>query len=433
MFALKIAYAIQNVGGIDLATDVGDTVPVKNSLRRVQEFGHQVTVFKLDGRVVAEIPNLNSPGDQRSLDTGVVNTRPVLFLESAIRRAQVELGLPYFALFDSARFYFTCLDRFAEYDICHEHNGLFSIGTALACLRLRKPYVLTFSADPILELELIGTPLRGLHLRAARWMASFTFRLADAIICVSNQSRDHLIESWEVDPDKIHVLPNGVDTELFRPVSDNAKLRSELKMSGSGPVVGFVGGFHAWHGLDVLVRAFEKVKLKVPSAKLLLVGDGPVRETVEHLVDSLGLQEATVMTGHIDQLEVPEFLGVMDVVTLPYPPLPKAMWFSPLKLYEYLASGKAIVASDAGQISEVLRHGETGILVEPGNPDALAEAITDLLRSAGQRARVGRAARQQAVEEHSWDRYATRLEKVYRGVIDSSNQAKLRRTANRVE
>jgi glycosyltransferase involved in cell wall biosynthesis len=114
---------------------------------------------------------------------------------------------------------------------------------------------------------------------------------------------------------------------------------------------------------------------------------------------------------------VPEILAIADVVTIPYPQLPEELWFSPLKLYEYMAAGKAIVASSAGQITEVIQDGYNGILVEPGNVDELAQAIINLFKDPTRRERLGQNARQQAVTQHSWEQYINRLEKIYESVL----------------
>lgn len=409
---LRVAYAIQNVGGIDFRNDVGDTVPVKYTLRGLQQSGHDVTCFRLRGRSVVAINDISQPDRTRDTPLGLSGTRPFRLFESAVRRFQRTLRLPYFALFDLYRFYEACYRQLPEYTLCHEHNGLFCAGGALAAWRLNVPYVLTFSADPLFERALGGRPLRGLRARVATWEAQFTYRVAKKIICVSEPAKRHLVETWKVDPAKIVVMPNGVDIDLFHPGYDPTQIRLELNL-GNSPVVGFVGGFQHWHGLDRLVKGFAQVLAEFPCAKLLLVGDGRARGEVQEKVAELGLAESVVITGLIPQDRVPEMLSAIDVAVLPYPRLPKELWFSPLKLYEYLAAGKAVVASRDGQIAEVVRDGDNGLLVEPGNTDALAKAMIRLLNDPAERERLGGNARRQAVEHHSWDHYIRRLEETY--------------------
>jgi len=123
----------------------------------------------------------------------------------------------------------------------------------------------------------------------------------------------------------------------------------------------------------------------------------------------------------VPQAKIPEILSAVNVAVIPYPQLPKELWFSPLKLYEYMAAGKAIVASSSGQIAEVVQDGYNGLLVEPGNVNEFAQAITRLLKDPVELDWLGKNARQQAVEHHSWDGYIRRLEAVYQEAIDESS------------
>lgn len=412
---LRIAYAVQNVG-INLAEEVGDAVPVKYTLHGLRQAGHSVSYLSLVGRSVLGVDDPSLLHLSWSAPLGLSGKRPFLFCESGVRRVQRELRLPYFALFDSYRFYEACCRILPRYSLCHEHNGLFSIGAALACRRLNIPYLLTFSADAIMELALVGRPLRGLHAYVAAWAAKLTYQAAHKIICVSSPAKQHLIEKWQVAADKIAIMPNGVDIARFGQRHDEPALRQCLGLTDE-PIVMFVGGFQAWHGVELLVASFAQVRRQIPQARLLLVGDGPARPSIEQRIAECGLGEAVVITGMIPHEDVPAYLALADVATLPYPSLPQELWFSPLKLYEYMAAGKAIVASRAGQIAEVIEDGRNGLLVEPGNVAALAEALICLLQNEAERRRLGQRAQQQAVQQHSWGRYIERLEEIYRSIL----------------
>ncbi|MGD2158172.1 MAG: glycosyltransferase family 4 protein [Anaerolineales bacterium] len=416
---LRVAYAIQNVGGIDLSNGVGDSIPVKYTLRGLRQAGHEVTCLKLNGRLVVGIDDVDHLEDVWGASLGLSGVRAFKFVESVVRRIQRALKLPYFAFFDTYRYYEACVRYLPEYDLCHEHNGLFSLGAALACWRLKLPYVLTISADPLFELELIGKPLRGVHARIAAWEANLTYRIAKKIICVSKPAKRHLVEIWRVDPEKIVVLPNGVDVDLFSPAQDSSRERLQFGFNGA-PVVAFVGGFQKWHGLDVLVESFSQIISEIPEAILLLVGDGPARSDVEKKVAELGLKNKVRITGFVPQADVPKFLSLTDVAVIPYPQFPEELWFSPLKLYEYMAAGKAIVASRSGQIAEVIRSGHNGILVNPGDVSGFSQAIVHLLRDPAERQRLGKNTRRQVVEQHSWTQYIQRLEEIYYSVLEES-------------
>lgn len=367
-----------------------------------------------------EVVEVEPPGfvRVRALPQGAAGSRLFRRFEGGLRRIQRILKLPYYAVFDSYRFYRSISSRLPEFDLCHEHNGLFSIGTALACRKLGLPYVLTFSADLLLERAAFGNALKGLHARAAAAAARFTYRRADAILCVSEAAREHLVRRWQVDPEKIAVFPNGVDTALFRPIpGDPEGLRGRYGL-GAGPVIVFAGGFQPWHGLELLVESFAAVLGGRADARLLLVGDGRARPAVEAAAAAHGVADRMVITGFVPQVEVPAFLGIADVAVMPYPPLPQELWFSPLKMFEYMSAGKAIVASRSGQIVDIIKDGQTGVLVEPGDTAGLAQAIERLIADPGERKRLGENAREQACDRHSWAAYVERLETLYMQTLD---------------
>jgi glycosyltransferase involved in cell wall biosynthesis len=172
-------------------------------------------------------------------------------------------------------------------------------------------------------------------------------------------------------------------------------------------VVGFVGSFKAWHGVDFLLEAFKWLRGEDPSYHLLLVGDGPMRAKLEEETRRLGLQEAVTLIGSVPHEEIPRYLALMDVAVAPYPTL-HDFYFSPLKLYEYMAGGRAVVASRIGQVAEVITDGFTGLLYEPGNEEALLDCIRRLRADEGLRRELGNNARM-ACSKNTWRRNAERV------------------------
>ncbi|MEM7330659.1 MAG: glycosyltransferase family 4 protein [Chloroflexota bacterium] len=413
--SLKIAYTIQNVG-LKLTKRVGDVVPVRNTLDGLKKNGHEVHVFELGSRSITKVLDVGQIDQKVPTPITITGKRPFLLAESAVRRLQYTLNLPYFAFIDSWRFYDGLSQTIDSYDLCHEHNGLFSPATAWACKNQNKPYVLTFSADPILEAEYVNKPLKGIHKTIAARQAAFTYAEADQILCVSEPAKQHLVETWQVNPDKINVMPNGVDIELFGQTFDPKPIRAHWDL-GNGPVISFVGGFQKWHGLENLVDSFVEIQKVYPQARLFLVGDGPYRTELDHKVKASGVQEKIVITGFVPQEQVPQLLSVADITVLPYPQLPKDLWFSPLKMYEYMAAGKAVVASSAGQIAEVIEDGETGLLVKPGDVSALTDALIELLAHPDKREQLAENGRLQAIRNHSWTHYIRKLEQIYEKAV----------------
>lgn len=244
---------------------------------------------------------------------------------------------------------------------------------------------------------------RGLADRAgAETVAARTFGSARALIAVSEGVAAYL-RGYPMVSEKVHVIPNGVDPGRFP---------EGLKPSRPGQpgtfTVGFVGTLKPWHGLPGLVAAFETLHRRVPEARLLIVGDGPERENVREDLASRGLAGAAEFTGAVSPEVIPGLLASMDVAVAPYPEGAN-FYFSPLKVYEYLAAGLPVAASDVGQIGASIRDGENGLLCPPGGAAALAEALWRLSRDPVLRVRLGREARRSVLEGHTWDAVAGRI------------------------
>jgi glycosyltransferase involved in cell wall biosynthesis len=228
---------------------------------------------------------------------------------------------------------------------------------------------------------------------------------ADLLIAVSQTLRRHL-EDAGVAPGKIRILPNAVDPGLFRADQDGTSLRGRFKLGGQF-VVGFVGSFKAWHGVDLLLKAFARLRREDASYHLLLVGDGPMRAALEDETRQSGLQHAVTLVGSVPHEEVPSYLRAMDVAVAPYPPL-KDFYYSPLKLYEYMAASRAIVASKIGQVGEVLADGLTGLLYEPGDGEGLLACIRRLRNNEKFRGELGKNARI-ACSRNTWTENAAQV------------------------
>jgi glycosyltransferase involved in cell wall biosynthesis len=187
--------------------------------------------------------------------------------------------------------------------------------------------------------------------------------------------------------------------------------------TGTGPLVVFAGSFFGWHDVATLLEAFAGVLARRPDARLLLVGDGGQRQRMMDRAAELGITHAVQFTGLVSHGEVPGLLSAADIAVAPYPRPGTGPWFSPLKAFEYMATGLAIVASDVGQLSQVLQHETSGLLVPPGDAPAMAAALQRLIVDGELRRRVGAQARLDAVERHSWERYLARLEHVFSEAI----------------
>lgn len=338
-------------------------------------------------------------------------------LGKAVWKIQQSLRIPYLNYFSNLRRYDACLRVLPGHDVVFERNALYNSGAAMACEKLRLPYVMFFDADQIAELDFMGKPLKGLLRWRAKRLLRYNLRVARRIICVSEIAKDHLMKTWNAPADKLVVLPNAVDVERFKPDPElGAQTRASLSLT-THPLLVFVGSFYQWHDVVALLKAFALVSKIHSEARLLLVGDGAERERMMRLSVDLGLEGAAQFTGFVTHAEVVRYVNAADIAVVPVPIMKQEMWLSPMKLFEYMASGKAIVASAMGQVKDVIRDGENGLLVPAGDEAALAGALERLIVDVALRVRLGRQAREDAVKDHSWEGYLSRLEDVFMGAM----------------
>ncbi len=330
---------------------------------------------------------------------------------------QQKLGVPYLNVFANYRRFDACLQCLPGHDLVYERNGLYKIDVAMACKRLGLPYVLFLDADEIMEHDYMGKPITGILRWRAKQMVRYNLKAADCVICVSEPAKANLITNWQVPAAKLVVFPNGVDVERFRPYpATRAEIRTTLGVENN-PLFMFVGSFYGWHDVTTLLEAFAQVLIAQPCARLALVGDGEQRPAMQQRANQLGIGHAVQFTGSVPHAEVPRLVSAADVAVAPYPKMQHDLWLSPMKLFEYMASGMAVIASAVGQIGEVVQDGNNGLLVPPGDPSALALAMQQLIGDATLRTRLGRQARLDIEQKYSWGRYVSRLERLYAAVI----------------
>lgn len=242
--------------------------------------------------------------------------------------------------------------------------------------------------------------------RVAQRLASWLFRHADGLLAVSPGVADWL-GGFAGATSRIEVVPNGVDLARFAPRDP------DCTAAGPAPAqrpitIGFVGTLKPWHGLPTLIDAWARLRASGVDARLLLVGDGPERETLTAGLRSLGLAAHAELTGAVAPDRIPALLARMDIAVAPYPPRDD-FYFSPLKLYEYLAAGLPVVCSRVGHLDQVIRDGHDGLLFPAGDAAALATTLARLAAAPGLRKRLGRNGRERVEKGHSWDSVAQRI------------------------
>jgi glycosyltransferase involved in cell wall biosynthesis len=171
------------------------------------------------------------------------------------------------------------------------------------------------------------------------------------------------------------------------------------------------------------VRLLAADPERAKTIRLLMIGDGARMAAVHQFLERGGALHATVFTGLVPQEQGPAYLAACDILSSPHVPNPDGTPFfgSPTKLFEYMAMGKAIVASDLEQIGEVLHHGRTALLVRPNDPASLADAMVRLIDDATLRATLGAAARRDAVERYTWRSHARRTIERLRAIVQPAS------------
>jgi glycosyltransferase involved in cell wall biosynthesis len=247
----------------------------------------------------------------------------------------------------------------------------------------------------------------------SRRIEDLNFAAADLIVVVSDAIQQELAARG-VSADKVLVNPNGVDVDAYSPAIDGSGVRARHGL-GSTLVFGFIGTFGVWHGADVLAEAYNRLIERRPdlrdATRLLFIGDGPRMARVRAIVDGGPAPANVVFAGLVPQADGPAHLAACDVLVSPHVPNSDGTPFfgSPTKLFEYMAMGRAIVASDLDQVGQVLAHGDTAWLVTPGDPGSLHLGMERVADDADLRRRLGDRARSAVVARHSWRRHTRRI------------------------
>ncbi|MGD0722553.1 MAG: glycosyltransferase family 4 protein [Roseiarcus sp.] len=286
-------------------------------------------------------------------------------------------------------------------------------GWAGAALAWRRglPLVLEYNGPEVWVARYWARPLR--HPALAERIERIGLAAADCVTVVSEPLRARLLAQGVADR-RILVNPNGVDLTRFTPALGGAAVRARFGLGGR-IVIGFIGTFGPWHGVETLAEAFARLLARRPdlqaSVRLLLIGDGDRLPAARALLARAGRLGEATLTGMVAQSEGPPHLAACDILALPTVLNPDGSPFfgSPTKLFEYMAMGRAIVASRLGQAAEVLEDGESALLVPPGDADGLARALARVVDDGALRGRLGAAARAQAEARHGWGANVERL------------------------
>jgi len=292
-------------------------------------------------------------------------------------------------------------------DFIYQRYSVLNYSGAQLARAFRCPLVLEYNGSEVWIARNWSTPLffEGLANR----IELANLKCADLVLVVSKTLQEEVIARG-IPADRVLVNPNAVDPARFHPHIDGGPIRHRLGLGGK-LVIGFIGTFGPWHGAEVLAQAVRPVAVRLPEAHVLFIGDGSGMPRVQEIIARDGVQGRVSLVGLIPQDEAPNYLAACDILVSPHVGNKDGSPFfgSPTKLFEYMAMGRGIVASDLDQIGEVLSHGKTAWLVKPGDPDTLAEGMMTLGTDAELRRALGEAAREEVVAKHTWKAHVERL------------------------
>ena len=239
--------------------------------------------------------------------------------------------------------------------------------------------------------------------RATRALETYVLKRVAHVTTICEGLRSDIV-SRGIPAARITVIPNAVDSGAFRTgVEADPRLRKRLGLEGKD-VVGFVGSFYAYEGLDVLIDAMARLTVSRPALRALLVGGGPQEHALRAQVAAYGLEGRIVFAGRVPHADVPRYYEMIDVLAYPRHRMRLTDLVTPLKPLEAMASGRILIASDVGGHRELVRDGETGFLLPAGDAAALAEAIARTLDTRSDWSRIRANARQFVEQERTWKR-----------------------------
>ncbi|MGH2990839.1 MAG: glycosyltransferase [Solirubrobacterales bacterium] len=278
-------------------------------------------------------------------------------------------------------------------DILHAHKFGSNLWAAILGPLARTPVVIAHEHTWSFE----GQPVRRFidrHLIARR---------ANAFLTVSREDRRRMIEIERIDPAKLIFVPNGIPPS---PTPSGRDVRAQLGLVPQVPVVGTVCALRPQKALDVLVRAAAALRGRFTTLRVLIVGDGPERPALERQIGELRLGETVTLLGH--RSDVPDVLRAFDVAVCS-----SNFEGTPLSILEYMEAGLPVVATRVGGVPDLIEPGEHGLLVEPGDPGALAKALAELLGDHSRRAEMGRRGRERRRREFDIEVTVGRVARIY--------------------
>ncbi|MCK4401841.1 glycosyltransferase family 4 protein [bacterium] len=290
----------------------------------------------------------------------------------------------------------------AKPDLIYERYELYGSAGMKLAQKFNIPFMLEVNAALLLG------PKRRLNFRPlARYVENNIFKSAGAIIITTDDLRDYVIRKG-VGKNKVFEVPDGVDPEKFDPEISEISIRKKYKLEKK-QVVGFVGSLSKRQGLPILLDAARKCKQQIPDIHFLIVGEGFEEPKLKNFVKNNNLESIVTFTGSVSHNDIPAYIAAMDITVLPN----MSIYSSPVKIFEYMAMGKATIAPAQGQMNRLFENGREILLIKPGDQEQLTNNIIKLFSDTALRKKLGSNARDKVSNSYTWNHNAKRVLEIY--------------------
>lgn len=309
-------------------------------------------------------------------------------------------------------------------DIVHAHSPVLNAIPAIRVARkLGIPVVYevrAFWEDAAVD---HGTTVeKSMRYALTRRLETFAFRHVDHVFTICDGLRRDIVERG-IQESKVSVIPNAVDIDSFGPGrAADPMLCSQLNLHGC-TVIGFIGSFYAYEGLDLLLEALPRLLAARPDVRILLVGGGPREAMLREQAARLGVVDKVIFTGRVPHTEVARYYDLVDVLAYPRRSMRLTELVTPLKPLEAMAQGRLLVASDVGGHRELIRNGETGMLFRAGSVESLATVLLQLLADEDRWPQLRWAGRAFVETERNWRSSVAGYTQVYERVRSGTVRA----------
>jgi len=299
-------------------------------------------------------------------------------------------------------------------DVIHAHspalNGMAALRAARRCGLPLVYEIRAFWEDAAVD---HGTSKEwGMRYRLSRALETRVMKGANMITTICNGLKNE-IHSRGIPDSKVQVIPNAVDINSFTVSAEKDQQLQEQLGLQNAKVLGFLGSFYAYEGLDLLIQAMPELLKQDPGYRLLLVGGGPQEQALKQQVTDLGIEDAVVFTGRVPHQQVQGYYSLVDVLVYPRKAMRLTDLVTPLKPLEAMAQKKLVVASDVGGHKELIKDGDNGVLFEAGSVSSLVSAITGLIGQPERWPNIKDSGRSYVETERNWEVSVARYREVY--------------------